>query len=301
MKRLWAMVLVCGMLICMLVGCEKECDHEWLEADCTTPKTCSECGEEKGKSLGHDWEDATCATPKTCCVCGLQKGSALEHDIQEWNIESVHTVNYETNAVYIGQCRRCKEECRKEGKLTNTHDNDCFILTPSQFAERFNMELSNYTWGRLYAKEVAKSGADYSGIYAIEIYECAGEGLTYDRENSTLIGWMYFGMDSNGEEKVRYEQKDSATFSCILGSVSYETFYSEAPTLNDLTVGEVENIRDIMMVLIATCDPMLEEYNSVEKIAERSISNVYASENGITYLCNVGKGLWSCYYAVSLD
>lgn len=34
----------------------------------------------------HEWTDATCETPKTCSVCGKTEGEALGHD---WNAESV--------------------------------------------------------------------------------------------------------------------------------------------------------------------------------------------------------------------
>lgn len=52
------------------------CIHSWIPADCTTPKTCSECGETSGKAAGHDWNEATYDAPKTCSVCGVTEGAA---------------------------------------------------------------------------------------------------------------------------------------------------------------------------------------------------------------------------------
>ncbi len=63
-------------------------EHTWVDATCTTPKTCSECGETEGESLGHDWKDATCSIPKTCSRCGTSEGQALEHiptEADYWN------------------------------------------------------------------------------------------------------------------------------------------------------------------------------------------------------------------------
>ncbi len=54
-------------------------DHDWLDATCTTPKTCDICGETEGDPLDHDWLDATCTTPKTCDICGETEGDALGH------------------------------------------------------------------------------------------------------------------------------------------------------------------------------------------------------------------------------
>ena len=54
--------------------------HEWDDATCTAAKTCSVCGETEGEALGHEWDDATCTAPKTCSVCGETEGEALGHD-----------------------------------------------------------------------------------------------------------------------------------------------------------------------------------------------------------------------------
>lgn len=48
--------------------------HTWVNATCTTLKTCEICGVTEGKVLGHTWGDATCTTPKTCKVCGTTEG-----------------------------------------------------------------------------------------------------------------------------------------------------------------------------------------------------------------------------------
>ena len=57
--------------------------HDWQEATCTGPKTCSVCGKTEGEALGHTWEEATCIKPKTCNVCGGTEGEALGHDWKE--------------------------------------------------------------------------------------------------------------------------------------------------------------------------------------------------------------------------
>ncbi len=75
--------LLCGigaLTVCfMLTGCELM--HRWEAASCTTPKTCSECGEVRGEALGHTWVEASCAAPKTCSRCGITEGEALAHTL----------------------------------------------------------------------------------------------------------------------------------------------------------------------------------------------------------------------------
>lgn len=58
--------------------------HEWMEARCVNPKTCSICGRTEGDLGKHDFAPATCITPKTCTVCGTQVGTlSLRHPYDE--------------------------------------------------------------------------------------------------------------------------------------------------------------------------------------------------------------------------
>lgn len=61
------------------------CEHSWLSADCTTPKTCSKCGETTGKAAGHDWKEATYDAPKTCSICGTTEGAAKKGPVVNVN------------------------------------------------------------------------------------------------------------------------------------------------------------------------------------------------------------------------
>ena len=58
-------------------------EHDWLDATCTAPKTCQECGTTVGEALGHDYVDVTCTAPKTCKVCAATEGEALGHDFAD--------------------------------------------------------------------------------------------------------------------------------------------------------------------------------------------------------------------------
>lgn len=89
------------LLIMMLPGCCLA--HDWVEADCDSPRTCKVCGETEGEPLGHTWAEATCVLPKTCEVCGATEGEALGH---EW---------IEATCVNLKHCSVCGYE---EGDFT---------------------------------------------------------------------------------------------------------------------------------------------------------------------------------------
>ena len=54
-------------------------DHNWEEATCIKPVTCSYCGAIDGSPLEHNWEEATCIKATTCSRCGSTSGVALGH------------------------------------------------------------------------------------------------------------------------------------------------------------------------------------------------------------------------------
>lgn len=77
MKKNAIIFLLAAALLLTMTGCF--CDHQWAEANCVSPKTCTLCEETEGEALGHTWVDATCTSPKTCSVCAVTEGEALGH------------------------------------------------------------------------------------------------------------------------------------------------------------------------------------------------------------------------------
>jgi hypothetical protein len=89
------LTLVSAAIIAVAItGCGHQ--HTFSEATCTSPKTCTECGETEGEPLGHTWVEATCTEPKTCTVCGLTEGAPIGHTKE------------------IGRCANCGELANEE-------------------------------------------------------------------------------------------------------------------------------------------------------------------------------------------
>ncbi len=96
-KKVTTFILSIMMFIaCLfgLVGCESElleCIHNWEEATCETPKTCSKCGEVEGDVLPHEWLEATCQAPKTCKNCEKTEGEKGDHSWVEATCQAPKT------------------------------------------------------------------------------------------------------------------------------------------------------------------------------------------------------------------
>lgn len=90
-RRTLKMMTVVLLLIAMMLFAGCVCKHEWKDATCTEPKTCTKCGETEGEPLGHSWIDATCTEPKTCSVCGETEGNAAGHEWTEATVDKPKT------------------------------------------------------------------------------------------------------------------------------------------------------------------------------------------------------------------
>ena len=72
--RIFLLLAVVFVLALTLIACAPEHQHTWVDADCDTPKTCSECGETEGEALGHAVEELV-GKPATCTEAGLTDGT----------------------------------------------------------------------------------------------------------------------------------------------------------------------------------------------------------------------------------
>lgn len=83
-------------------------EHAWANATCTTPKTCSDCGETEGEAVGHTpGAAADCENAQTCTVCGDELKAALGHSYPETGTEA----DYESDETGHWQvCTECGVE-----------------------------------------------------------------------------------------------------------------------------------------------------------------------------------------------
>ena len=94
MKKKMYISLLCVLVLlvalsALMTGCG--CKHEWKDATCDAPKTCSKCNETEGEALSHKWVDATCETAKTCSLCKKTEGEALGHKWTDATCETAKT------------------------------------------------------------------------------------------------------------------------------------------------------------------------------------------------------------------
>lgn len=120
----------------------KACIHEWAEATCTLPKTCTLCGETEGAALGHDYAEtvteATCTqggyTTHTCSACGdsfvdSETEATGVHTFGSWQTVTAATTEAEGKETRV--CSVCNTaESRAIEKLPANTPTDTPAETP---------------------------------------------------------------------------------------------------------------------------------------------------------------------------
>ena len=111
MKKLTLILLSIVMIVALAACGDKKCDHAY---DNACDVTCNECGEER--TITHDWNDATCLTPKTCSICGATEGDSLGHTAEA----------DDGNCTTEVKCTVCGDVTTPAGQHTpNADDGDC--------------------------------------------------------------------------------------------------------------------------------------------------------------------------------
>lgn len=207
MKRKAAIMLLAAVCLLTLSACG--CKHEtWLDANCTTAKTCADCGEAEGAPLGHSWLAATCETAKTCEVCGETEGEALGHSWTDAACEAAKTCEAcgETEGEALGHSwQDATTEAPKTCVTCSATDGERIITD-----ERFTTEAT----------------ADIQGKWSCEI-PMTGEMMELDDFEGELKCLLIMELGNDGTMTMSFAPADEAEFNATMTQYLTDTLYAE--------------------------------------------------------------------------
>lgn len=252
-KKIWLLIIPLILLFCFVfisiasitIFLLTRCEHEWTDATCTSPKTCSLCEKTEGEALGHDWLPATCSAPKTCVRCEKTEGVKLEHTPGEWSNYSNYTTAKNISNKYCTVCDELLDT--KTISLNKLHNNKIFLFSPTEFTERLEDKLDSIANNNLSA-----SDGNSDDSYACIIHQ-----------STNKVGGILFLDDST---MITTTQKYNACFNKFLG-----------------TVEDLDNIVRVFVALVETCDPTL-DLDDAKGICLKAIEDGSYSKNGIKYV-----------------
>ena len=127
--------IVALLVIFVLCGCA--CQHDWIEANCDMPKTCSICEAVEGEPLTHAWIEATCNEAKTCSLCKTADGKPIGHKPGDWVPEKTDYVT--ATESFIKSCTVCGNSIDSMEQPISLIQNDKFLINTDEFVERLNL------------------------------------------------------------------------------------------------------------------------------------------------------------------
>ena len=144
--------------------------------------------------LGHDWVDATCTTPKTCSRCDATEGNALGHDFADvWSSDA---------SGHWHACSRCDA---KDGEATHTPDREAATETDPIKCTECGYEIapalgmSDYILEMPVMVGVKLTGDEKPGkeTFKFEIYDLGVEDAEFEILNDTVVA-ENLTFDENG-------------------------------------------------------------------------------------------------------
>ena len=134
MKKVLSLIaILCLALVCF-AGCdiinqliETPCEHDWADATCTAPKTCSVCGATEGEANGHT-EEIVAGTAATCTESGMTDGKKCSVCGETTVEQTVTSALGHTEETVAGNPATCTESGMTDGKKCSV----CGVTTVEQ-------------------------------------------------------------------------------------------------------------------------------------------------------------------------
>lgn len=213
---------ICGVAVFvmagMLSGC---CSHEWYEATCASPRTCSKCGETSGEAREHEFGEANYQQPATCEECGLTQGEVLQPDYEKYGI--VCDTKVDTEYPFVNKCYDNDELTTGRGIFT---DFDVF-LSDDEHEERDGYEWRTVTFSLIFDDENANEyGVGNYGYSISDYYDIQGANESWGENNTFTVN--YNGKDYEAiyeRELLQNEWGDDAFMLKIRAFVSVPVGY----------------------------------------------------------------------------
>lgn len=272
MKKISSILTAFILTALLLTGCQ--CKHEWVDATCETPKTCTKCSETEGEALGHKWVAATCEEARHCSICGTTDGEPLGHDWAEATCylrrfcpkcgrtegeplghtpsDWIEEPDYVTATVALHKrCLTCglvMEE--KTEAIEKLYQNGVFLFSPKEFVSRFD--------------EMTQT---LEQEYAITPYKL---------EEGYIFCEITHGQDAVGD----------VMFSTPEGFVMQNKWETDNLIYHImLTAYDSDHLVDLAACVVRTCDPTVETHTDALNLVANIVINSNGSKNlnGIQY------------------
>ena len=144
------------------VPLDPNCEHSFMAATCTAPKTCLNCGGTEGTPRAkHVFMEASCTEPSTCFYCDATVGEPLPHTFVDGSCKVCRAHDpvrpFDKITSWIARYVNQDKECEEFGKVLST-----FILHP---APTNSTNFYQYTYYDLYSNRSYMQHPNGGGLF----------------------------------------------------------------------------------------------------------------------------------------
>lgn len=187
MKKVW--ISLCVLVLCL--SCSGCClSHDWAEASCTSPETCTKCGETQGEALGHDkGEFVTAETDLVAAVAKYEARCTRCEAVMESKEETMSKLYDEETGLFLFT----PEECFKRLQLLRAED------TFNCLTDRYELNDNDGSHYSIDCITETEDGDRYIG--SIVFYDKDGKALADLNSREIASVQYFFWMDRYIESK----------------------------------------------------------------------------------------------------
>lgn len=258
------------LLVVSFSACNMPHEHEWQDADCNNPRTCSVCNMTEGEKIGHDWLRWTCTEPSKCSRCGekLPGSNPKGHTPTNWVVDKESTCSQ--MGLEHSICSDCGESFDKtipteEHNLvqyTNLSSTSTYTAVKEEWCsdceyhEKTEYEVSGDERKKLYKQKcyspsyeaIARNPSMYVGdlgVYTGQVIQVSGSTLRvnvtryYGYWDDTMLITSCYGYDGGGRI---LEDDIIQVYGEITGVTSYETVLGSTITIPSMKAEYVNRV-----------------------------------------------------------
>ena len=222
-------------------------------ADNNSDHNCDVCGAED--ITEHDWIAADCTTPKTCEICGATEGDTLEHKDEDGDEECDQCqtkLNFTITFVdYFGN------------EITEKFKNGEKVAFPELNTESFSFDLAFVGWadasGNIVTDITATKDAEYRALYKVTSFKDGSLQMSVDYGadgNIVLYATLFVYADTNGQFGAPVVLRNGAVVDAIMFPFANQTVYMYKI---GFTADDIADSSSYIQIQIGSGDRLYEE------------------------------------------
>ena len=292
-KTIIALLLIILLLSFGACGCS----HEWIDATCTSPKTCSLCGLEEGEVIAHNWKNATCTEPKTCISCKATEGLPIGHSYVNATCDTAEicSVCAHEKAPALGHSIE-KTEVTKKASCTEIGIQEGLCNVCEQVISE-EIPLLPHTPGKQTVAIEATYDTSGTKVTKCSVCDFTIEEIEYELDESEKEIWFKKNCEKlSYDEITRFPDEYEKRRITITGEISY--IIDEPNNEKEYSIYRVETKKKHGYYYGQTYYVFVDNYGEDFRLIEDDIVTFYGELDGLYDDSNEGPKLFAIYYDV---